>query len=152
MGISLSMRRGLGLKALVCLDEAGEEMLTQLPFDTAFVVKISQPRNSKHHRLFFTLMNEVYKNQTTFATLEGMLDAIKVAIGHCDERVSVTGTKFYVPRSISFAAMDQTAFRQFYDKAVDVILNHILPHTKKADLEQRLCDIMKVPGPDQLNR
>ncbi len=74
-----------------------------------------------------------------------------LAIGHSEERRTIGGETYFMPRSISFAKMDQTAFRAFFDRAVELIITKIVPITKD-HLEQRIYDILGEPGPRDLER
>lgn len=104
--------------------------------------KITRTRNGKHHRKFFVLIGEVFKNQERYPTMEHLLDAIKIATGHY-EMIHITKTKqVYKPKSIAFANMDQAAFEQFYDKVVTLIVTKILPGTNRQDLEDRVMEIL----------
>ncbi len=58
----------------------------------------------------------------------------------------VGGREILRPKSISFAAMDQTAFESFYDGAVAMILERLLPNTDRADLETRVHEILGGPS------
>lgn len=135
---------------LAASDAVGSEDISKIPLGEEVFVKITRPRNPRHHRLAFALLNVVFDAQDRYATLDGMLDAIKVAVGHCDERTTLDGKLFIVPRSISFSAMDQTAFKQFYDKMLKVVLENILPHTHKEDLEQQIYNILGERGPNDV--
>lgn len=104
--------------------------------------EISRPRNARHHRLAFALMREVFKNQTMYSTFENMYDMLKYATGHFDMFVMPGGEKVIRPRSLAWHMMDQAEFEQWWDKFLDVILNKILPATKRADLEQRVYEML----------
>lgn len=137
----LLIRQG---KGLVACDPISHENLASIAQGEQVVATIRRARNPKHHRKMFALLNEVYKNQDFYATLEGMLDDIKIAVGHCRKEPSKTAPGGYrmVPKSISFANMGQTAFEQFYNKAVEFILSDVLPGMEKDDLERRVLEII----------
>lgn len=140
--------------ALVTTDDAGYSALCTIGFDEFITCRITRPRNIKHHRLFFGVLQEVFKNQDYYATLDAMLDDIKIAVGHFEmvpTKFSDTGFKKR-PKSINFAALDQTAFSEFYEKAITFILTEILPRTNRAELEQRVYDILGEPGPQSIDR
>jgi hypothetical protein len=102
---------------------------------------ITRPRNVGHHRKFFALLQVVFDAQDRFPTVEALLDAIKIATGLYDT-YKLNGREVMKLRSISFASMDQKEFTAFYDRVLHLIVTHILPHTDKADLEQRVYDIV----------
>jgi hypothetical protein len=115
-------------------------------------VRITQPRNLKHHRMWFALLKATLDAQDYFRTLDELHDAIKLAIGHSEERRTIAGDTYFMPRSISFAKMDQTAFSAFFDRAVELVITKVIPLVSKGDLEQRIYHILGEPGPRALDR
>lgn len=141
--------------ALHPTDEASKTAIRQIPERTIVKIQVSVPRNIRHHRMFFALINLVFDAQREprlFPTHEALLDALKIAIGHVREVRGIRGEIYIVPDSISFGRMDNIAFREFFDAAVRVIIEKILPGVDKRDLEQRIYDILKEPGPQQMGR
>lgn len=104
--------------------------------------KITRTRNGKHHRKFFVLIGEVFKNQDRYPTMEHLLDAIKIGIGHFDTYQLTKTREVVKTRSISFAKMDQGSFEEFYNNVVTFILAKVLPKMDKADLENRVLEIV----------
>lgn len=138
---------------LVAADQESAKVLEKMHEGESIHVKGSRQRNPGHHRKAFALLNEVYQSQTYYATLEDMLDDIKISIGHCKKVISLQGGVVrYIPKSINWGSMDQTTFEQFYDKMVNFIISEIIPLTKSADLERRVYEILGEPGPQQLER
>jgi hypothetical protein len=141
--------------SLVALDAEGQRAMKDIPEKTILKISLSVPRNIRHHRMFFALLNVVFEAQPDpkqFPTVEKMLDAIKMATGHVREVRDIHGRTHIVPDSISFGRMDQTTFRQFFDSAMDVVNRYIIPGINSRDVEQRIADILREPGPDQLRR
>lgn len=137
------------------VDADGMKALKDVPEKTIVTISFSVTRNIRHHRMFFALLQVVYDAQPDpkqFPTVEKLLDAIKMATGYVREVRDIHGKTHIVPDSISFGRMDQTAFRQFFDSALDVINRYILPGISSRDVEQRIADILREPGPDQLRR
>jgi hypothetical protein len=127
---------------LAPVDTIGADSLDAVPVGTVLRVKWSRPRNAGHHRKFFALLNVVFKAQSRFATLDDLLDAIKIATGHYTIW-RVGDREILRPKSISFAAMDQTAFEQFYERVVALILETILPNVERADLDAEVHEILE---------
>ncbi len=90
----------------------------KMPFGKALQVEVKQPRNSKHHRLFFALCARI--GDAVGCEHEDIAYLLKLRTGHVRHITTKKG-RVEVPLSISFAAMDQTAFREFFDKCVHVI-------------------------------
>lgn len=136
----LLLQKRLG--ALRPLDEAGEQTLRA--FTEGEVVSIdmpAKPRNVRFHRLYFALLNLVWQNTEQFKTVEHLLTVVKIGIGHADMVQTQTGAEYWHPRSISFAKMDEVAFREFWDKSVDFIIANILP-VGKSELENEVFALL----------
>jgi len=91
----------------------------KLGFGKVLHVEVKQPRNGAHHRLYWTLCARIA--DAVGADSEDISDILKLRTGHVKEIRTKRGLEI-VPKSISFAAMDQTAFRAFFEKCVMVIM------------------------------
>jgi len=105
--------------ALRPVDDESLEEFSKLPVGKPLEVTVRQPRNAAHHRLFFALCARIANARGV--TTEAVADVLKIATGH----VVTIDTKKYgrilVPKSISFASLDQTAFRDFFERCAAVI-------------------------------
>jgi hypothetical protein len=112
-------------------------------------VRVSMPRNVKFHRKFFTLINLVFDNlpeeiparmpdgePIQIRSRKDLLWHIKMQIGHYEQKVTLGGRVTYEAKSISFAAMDEAEFEEFYNAAIDVILKYFLPETNREELTE----------------
>jgi hypothetical protein len=140
MSETLYMRRQLG--ALRPSDPASAEVLERLPADEDVRVEVFRPRNVKLHRKFFALLQVVYPHQNLYPTFDTFRAAIEVALGYGDSVKVGKGRTIIVPKSISFAKLDQAGFEQLYERAVDLITTRILPAVHRADLEREVADIL----------
>lgn len=131
----------------VCIEE-----FDRLSDGSTVKVQITQPRNIRHHNMWFALLQATFDAQDYFKTMDELHDEIKIVTGHFVMHRRMDGTTYPSPKSISFAKMDNLAFRAFFDRAVGLIINEILPRTKKEDLEQRIYDILGEPGPRELQQ
>ena len=136
---SLFIKRG---GALYPLDEA---ILHGIPDDTVIKCKWTRPRHGQHHRLFFALLKMVFDNQTECKTMDVLLSVVKLGTGHADVVRTAQGFYFSVPRSISFARMDQDQFNKFFNRAVDFIVADILPGIDKAALTAEVYNLAGIP-------
>ncbi|KKM19360.1 hypothetical protein LCGC14_1656420 [marine sediment metagenome] len=136
----LAFRKRLG--TLIPTDEESEAALARIPVGSIVMVKIRRPRNVLHHRKLFALLNLVVNNQEHYETTEHLLAAIKVATGHCHTYPMKNGNVTYIPKSISFASMDQTAFDKFWDGAVKFICSKVIPGVDRADLENEILSMV----------
>ena len=76
----------------------------------------TRPRNYQFHKKFFAMIHMVAESMDKPEEL--VLKWIKIAVGLYDEMIMPGGKIVYVPRSISFAKMDQPEFDEFYLPAV----------------------------------
>lgn len=125
------------------VDPRSAEVWSELPRGKVLRAKVQQPRNVQHHRKYWALIGCIWPHQDIYPTSEALNDGIKQAIGHVREVVNAeTGEKSYAPASIAFDKMDQDAFEQFYDRAVDLICRRIIPGLNRADLEREVNEIL----------
>lgn len=104
------------------------DALANVPQDRMLRAKVTAERNLAHHRKFMTLVNRVRDNHPSYTSTEQALVAVKLAAGWCDWVPNpMTGEYVPVPKSISFASMDQTEFNAFYNAAIAGVLEHLLP-------------------------
>lgn len=103
------------------VDDDGQEIINHLPADAEFFATFRVPRNLRHHKLFFLLLQKVVDAVDWLDNTEQALLYLKIATGAVNTMVHKdTGQVFYIPQSIDFSAMDQTTFRRFFDRAVYV--------------------------------
>lgn len=126
------------LNSLRPIDEAGEELLQKIKFRALVKVKITRSRNLKHHAKFFALMRIVYSNQERYTNPDHLLTALKIAAGWTEAIIMPSGNQYLIPKSIAFDKMDQTEFEVFYDRALDIVIEHFLPGVGREDLANEI--------------
>ena len=128
------------LNALYPAEPEAEQLLHSVGQGELVMVEIRRPRNVYHHRKFFALLNLVYENQEHFKSVDELLAALKLALGY----VTIVRTKRFgeiaIPKSINFATMDQPAFEQFYNRAVDFIVAEVIPGLNKQELAEQIAE------------
>lgn len=124
------------------IDDAGRMAVGRLPAGETVAVEFKRPRNLGHHRKFWALVSLIYQNQTHYNSPEALCDVIKVLAGYCVVTRGKGGREIHIPKSISFAAMDQTEFDQFWDRVVTVVCEQIIPGLSRKDLESELLDLV----------
>ncbi len=101
-------------------DEAIVE-LVKLPFGKPLRAEVKQPRNPAFHRLFWALCARIASG--IGAEPENIATIFKFATDHVEKIHSKTYGYIKVPKSISFAKMDETDFRAFFNHCVLIALN-----------------------------
>jgi hypothetical protein len=98
--------------------------------------KLSMARNLRRLRLYWAVINRVAENHP-FYSLAGsdpLHEYIKMRLGLVDCVVYHDGSTRLKPRSIALDAMQETEFKTFLDRALDVICTEILPGVDRDDL------------------
>ncbi len=112
------LKTPIGLKAYSDIDA---DALKKIKIGEVVKAEITKPRNVKFHRKFMALMQLVFENQTQYAVFEDLLIEVKLKTGHYTEHITTNGVLIYVPKSISFASMDEYEFNDFYTKALNIL-------------------------------
>lgn len=138
MGTFHVARVGASLRP--CYEEDAQ-VLSKMPEGTCYRVTYKRVRNLAHHRKFFVgLVRLVKEHHPVYDTEDKALLAIKLAAGHCDFFPNpTTGELVPVPKSISFDGMDQDDFDEFYEKAIQGVLDHLLPEFTRGDAERTIA-------------
>lgn len=135
MGISIALVKVQfrGMSALVGATDEDVEKINQLSMDETFTTEVRKMRNSKYHRKYFALLQALLDNmpddvkeRRNVNTIEGLLIDLKLLLGHYELRVTQEGNAVFIPKSISFAAMDQLEFQKFYSRTIDIALQYYL--------------------------
>lgn len=129
---------------LVPLDDADHEARQRLHNGDIVLCDIRKPRNPRFHRKFFALLRLTYDNlpDTIARALDihnpdDLLIHIKLALDHYDIH-HISGTPIVRVRSIDFDSMDETNFHNFYARALDHIVHHLLPGTTHTLLQEEI--------------
>jgi Protein of unknown function (DUF1367) len=130
----------------------GVDEFDALPSGSTVKVQITQPRNIRHHNMWFALLQATFDAQDYFKTLDELHDEIKIAMGYFVTYRRLDGSIYPHPKSIAFSKMDNLAFRIFFDRAVELIINRILPLCSQDDLEERIYTILGEPRPSDIQR
>lgn len=89
---------------------------SKIPFGKSLKAEVKQPRNPRYHRWFFAICSRIAGGIGSDA--ETVANVFKFATGH----VEIIKTKSYgevkIPKSISFAQLDDLAFHEFVEKCI----------------------------------
>src|SRR5262245_59499276 len=122
-------------KSLYADDSHSSELLAELPRDTSLLVEVSQPRNPDRLKLRWALIQVIAKAMGEDA--EDISDKIKIVCGHYRELRFPNGKVERKAKSISFANMDELAFREHFEKEVQAVyhLYGILPKDAQQEID-----------------
>ena len=97
------------------------------------------PTNIRFHNKFFAMLGIVLKNQEHYHSIDELLGVCKLRTGYVTIIQTPQGF-VHLPKSISFATMDETEFSAFYDKAVDWVLSEVIPGLQRQHLDVEVED------------
>ena len=89
--------------------------------DRSFLIKIRQPRNIRHHRLYWAFLGNVVRSAGTWRDTDELHRWIKVQIGHVQAHEHHLGFTVVEPLPTDFASMPQGEFRTYFDRALESI-------------------------------
>jgi hypothetical protein len=104
---------------LVPYDKDAAEEFEKLPRGKPIKADLKQPRNLEFHRLYWALCSRIGHGIGKDA--EWVDWALRVETGHADVFMTTGGREVLRVRSISFAEMDEVAFRTFFNEAVQIV-------------------------------
>lgn len=107
-----AVKRGHGLYPA---DDESVAEFDKLPSGKPLQVEAKQPRNIKHHKLYWALCARIGRGIGKDA--EWIDRAFKIESGHVDV-FNYGGKAHLVPRSIAFDKLDQVAFSEFFESCV----------------------------------
>ena len=125
MSLDVTLIKRLG--SLRAADDQSAEIVAMLSDGEVVRAELTRPskRSVRHHRMFFALMQIAAEH--TGWSIEQVLVWAKIATGHCDVVTDREGEVTYIPKSISFAKMDQTQFNAFFERATAAVQERLLP-------------------------
>jgi len=139
------MRRTIS--GLAADDEAATDVLRRIPVGNVVRVDVRRPRNLSAHRRYWALVNLVYSNSDVYASTDAAHGHIKLLAGEADTVMNRdTGETFLIPKSISFSAMDEDAFQDFWKRAVKAVVEHILPGVTAPEVEMEVLQLIGHAG------
>ena len=133
------------LSGLHPVDEAGEAVMRRWGLGEIVSVEVTRPRNVAFHRKYFAMLNLVLQNQEHYQSVEDLLTVAKLRTGHC-HTVETKHGLVQIPDSISFAAMDEDSFANFYDRACAWVCEEVVPGLLRHDLDEEVAEQLQQFG------
>ena len=113
--------------SLQAADQLAEEDLNALPRGKQFMCEVKRSRSLPHHRLFMAMIRKIAHATPTPLNEKALRAYVTVKAGHVDTIPLAFGKTYQAPASIAFQAMNQAEFRDFFERAVEIILTDICP-------------------------
>lgn len=141
MATEIALER-YGDSALMPVSVVDAELIRELRYGTSYKARITQMRNGQFHKLYFAMLKIAYDNQDMFTSQDDFLFYVKIGVGHTD-RFFVDGQLYERPKSISFAKCDEIAFRAFFNKTVQFLLDRVLTNWTNPDVHRACIEISR---------
>ena len=126
---------------LVPLHDSDLDLKKRLRVGSVVRCKVSKPRNYEHHKTFFALVRLTFDNlplplveKWNIRNEYDMLRRFKRDLGYFTNTINEYGEHEIEYLSISFAAMEQHEFEQFYNQCIDLVLFKYIKGIDKQDL------------------
>ena len=119
----------------------------KLKIGEVYIADIKLDRNPRFHRLFMALINLSWeylpeKNQRGFKDNVDLWRKYLISAAGYVELFYSPSLKEYVeyPKSISFEKMDESEFRDLYDKVADIVFSIIGKYVSKEEFDSLLVN------------
>jgi len=117
-------------------DDQSAEAMKRYQIGQTYKATVRKPRIGVDHRRYWKLLSVVSENSEQFESVELLHEYVKLRTGHCSPIANkLTGEIFLVPRSISFTAMDQVQFEEFWQRVVRLVCTEIIPGLDEDELQ-----------------
>lgn len=103
---------------------SGYEKAKRFKPGETLLADIKRPRNIGFHRKFFALLNMGFSNQEQYDIFEDYRAVMIMKAGYYKAIETDRGV-VYLPKSISFASMDNLEFEELYSKMIDVLIKEL---------------------------
>jgi mannose/fructose/N-acetylgalactosamine-specific phosphotransferase system component IIB len=97
-------------------------------------ISVTRPRNYEFHKKFFALVRLVHHNQDIIEEEDDLRLYMIMKAGYV-KKIETKDGLMYLPKSISFAKMDEIEFQDLYNKVIDVAIK-ILGTDRKSLLDE----------------
>jgi hypothetical protein len=115
----ITMRRTKA--ALVPVGPFDDEMLEQYPDGAIVEVTIKRRRSNPQNALYWATLAKVVAATDAYPTAESLHEAIKMALGYTMPVRTFDGQLMYLPDSTAFGRMDAVQYKQFFDRAIELL-------------------------------
>lgn len=115
----ITMRRTKA--ALVPVGPFDDEMLEQYPDGAIVEVSIKRRRSNPQNALYWATLAKVVAATDAYPSAESLHEAIKMALGYTMPVKTFDGKLMYLPDSTAFARMDAVQFKEFFERAMELL-------------------------------
>ena len=114
---------GSETKIIVPAYETDEKAMGPLKCGNMYKADFKKARNPQHNAKAFVLIKLIFDSQEKYDNIEDLRTELKLQCGSYTHHIRSNGVIAYIPKSWSFADMDQIEFEKLYDRLIDVAIN-----------------------------
>ncbi|QDP65847.1 MAG: hypothetical protein Unbinned7865contig1001_46 [Prokaryotic dsDNA virus sp.] len=140
------------LGGLIPSDADAQEWMERVKTGQVMRAEIRLMRNGGFHRKFMAMLNTAYANhewpeiETKWGKARCSFDMFRkyvtVKAGHYEVDLTPHGEPRVIPKSISWAKMDQPTFEKLYSDVLDVILQEFLTNWHSGDMDKAVNQML----------
>lgn len=130
-----AMREG---NSLVPADAESAAVLSKFRMGKIIRVEAKQSRSGPRHRLFWVLCTRIAN--AVDADVDTVADTLKIETGHCTMVRTKTHGVIPLPRSISYAKMDDAQHKDFLERCIKAIYENWA--ISRPDILREISDIL----------
>lgn len=119
---------------LVPVSPYDEETLGEVAQDKDLTVKITRNRSWRQNRLYHALVQKVAENHPHYRSSKPLEMWLKIRMGYVDDVLLHDGQVMPILSSTSFASMGQDEFQKFFNEALTILVEEVLPGVDRDDL------------------
>ena len=125
------------LSGLIPIYDSDFEGKRKLKIGQEYKADIKKPRNLKFHKKFFALLNIGHQNTKLNMSFEFYRSYVTMKSGYYIAYETARGV-MVLPKSISFASMDETEFEELYNSVISVVMMDL--DVSRYDIERELIN------------
>ena len=122
------------LEGFVPFNDDASDYFSGVKLGEVCELKATKIRNGRYHRLFFVMVKLISENSNPPISTKAAMHFAKLATGTGETVTDSKGDTHFIPGSISFAKMDQTAFEAFVQTAIPPMVGRFMAGTAPQDL------------------
>jgi hypothetical protein len=103
------------------------EMLARFPKNVPLRIQLAQPRSGPRHRLYRVSLRIIVNNTDKFSTDDALHKTLLLACNVTEPILTTEGEFIYVPSSTAFNAMPEEEFKDYFDRAMEIVASVIIP-------------------------
>lgn len=127
------------ISGFVPMFDSDYEKAKRIKIGSEVKAEIKVPRNYRFHKRYFALLNLAFQNQDKFDNFEKFRFVMTMRAGYF-ETINTGKGVVYMPKSISFAKMDQVEFEKVYSDMLNEVID--LLQADRETIENELINFM----------